>query len=292
MATSLLITGGSGFVGRHLIPLAQAQGFSVSAPSRAALGDLSGRTDWRAWLSGIDCVIHLAGRAHIMQETLGAADVEKAFQQVNAEAVAQLASQSVTAGVRRFVLVSSAKVFGESGHFCGADMAQPQEAYGRSKAEGERALIEATHGASSTMSYAILRPPVIYGPGVKGNIARLDRLARSGFPLPLGGINNQRSMIGLENFCDALLHATLSPQGIYAPSDQDNVSTSEFLRRLIDAKAYRCPLFSVPDVALRAALRLAGKGIMIPRLMGDFTVDGALPGWTPKMPMIDQLKAL
>lgn len=295
MANTLLITGGTGFVGQRLIPLARARGFAVIAPTRAEIGDLSAATDWKPWLGtpgscGIDAVIHLAGRAHVMHETLNPEQIERVFHQVNAEAVAALASQCSAAGVRRFVLVSSAKVFGEGGAFAGADPAKPEDAYGRSKAAGEHSLLNAVQGSASTMSSVILRPPVIYGPGVKGNIARLARLARSGLPLPLGGIANRRSMIGLDNFCSALLHAIEAEPGTYAPSDQDDVSTTEFLRRLARAKGRPSRLIALPPGLLRACLRLAGRGSMIPRLMGDFTVDGVLPGWVPETAMSDQLR--
>jgi UDP-glucose 4-epimerase len=218
-----------------------------------------------------------------------AADLEREFDVTNHLATARLAAQAEAAGVRRFVFLSSIKVHGDSSDRAlgPGDAPAPADAYGRSKLAAERALAE----AANAMSVVVLRPPLVYGPGVKGNFRTMMNAIRRGWPLPLGAIENRRSLIYVGNLADAIRAALDAPPGLYLPSDRDDVSTPELIRRT--AAALHCParLLPVPPALLHALAGIAGKTAAIERLTGSLTVDGALPGWTPPYTMAAGLAA-
>ena len=276
-ARKILVTGSSGFVGQALLPTLRAAGFDPNTPSRQDIGDLGPGADWRPFLFEVDTVIHLAARAHTMEET--AADPAAAFDRINHLGTARLAGQAAAAGVGRFVFLSSVKVHGDESKapLTPRHPTAPADPYGCSKLAAERALTR----YSGRMNVVILRPPLVYGPGVKGNFLSLLRLADRGLPLPLGGLRNKRSLIYVGNLADAILAALRVEPGIYLPSDHDDVSTSDLIRRVADALDRPARLFRAPPRLLRCIAGALGRGPAIERLLGSLTVDGAVPGWNP-----------
>ena len=276
MAGRIVVTGATGFVGGALCGLLRERGREVVALGRAETGDLGPDTDWTPWLGpDIDCVIHLAGRAHVMRET--ADDPSRAYDAVNRGATAALAQQAAAAGVRRIVYMSSVKAMAESGTDIPASAdPKPEDDYGKSKLAAERAL-----RSVAGLETVILRPPLVYGPGVKGNFLRLIRLVDRGVPLPLGLVHNRRSMISLANLCDAAIHAIDCKTGIYCPSDGPALSTADLVRRIAAALGTAPRLIPVPVSLLALAGAVTGRSGMVRRLTGSLAVSGDPPGWTP-----------
>ncbi len=259
----------------------------MSPPAGAKFGDIGPASDWRALLDGAEAVVHLAARVHVMRDH--AADPEAEFDRVNHQATARLAAQAAEAGVRRFVYMSSVKVHGDvSGHpLSAADAPAPIDPYGRSKWAAEKAL--AAHAAR--MEVVILRPPLVYGPAVKGNFLGLMRAIDRGRPLPFAAIENRRSLIYRGNLVDAVRASLAAPPGTYLPSDRDDVSTAALIRRIAAALGRPAHLLPVPVWALRGLAAVAGRSDAMDRLCGSLTVDGTLPGWRPPFTMTDGLAA-
>jgi len=283
----VLVTGAAGFVGRALVPRLEASGYAARLATRAETGDIGPETDWRPLLADIDAVVHLAARVHVMRDR--AADPEREFDRVNHQATATLAAQAAAAGVRRFIFLSSIKVHGDaSDHpLSASDAPAPDDAYGRSKLAAERALA----GLGDDMTVVVLRPPLVYGPGVKGNFHAMLRAIDRGWPLPLGAIANRRSLIYVGNLADAIRAALDAPSGTYLPSDREDVSTPELIRRTAAALGRPARLFPVPPALLRGLAGAAGKSAAADRLTGSLTVDGALPGWQPPFSLAEGLRA-
>jgi nucleoside-diphosphate-sugar epimerase len=260
------------------------------------VGDLADAPDLRAALTGIDAVIHLAGRAHVMRET--AADSEGAFQRANVAATRRLAEQAVGAGVRRFVFLSSVKVNGErtvEQPFTETDPPTPGDAYGRSKWAAEQAL----HGIAAVtgLEVAVIRPPLVYGPGVKANFLRLLRLVERGVPLPLGSVRNRRSLMGVWNLCDLVMACVTHPGAAgetFLASDQEDLSTPDLIRAVATALGRPARLVPFPVGLLRVAGRLLGQGDAVERLVGSLQVDSAkatrVLGWTPPVSIEEGLR--
>jgi nucleoside-diphosphate-sugar epimerase len=306
MAGTIAVTGASGFVGRALCASLREQGRTVLPLVRNAtveqadahvVGDLGPETDWSHALHGVDCVVHCAARVHVMQDD--APDPLGAFRRVNVEGTQTLAMAAAAAGVRRLVFVSSLKVHGEQTlpgvPFQAHTPPAPQDAYGRSKWEAEQALWEVS--STTGLEVVVVRPPLVYGPGVKANFMRLMQLVANGFPLPLGGIHNQRSLLALGNLTDLLQicteHSAAAGQTFLASDDQD-MSTPELIRGLAAAMGRRAALLPVPVSWLRLAGRLTGQTPQIERLMGSLQVDightrGVL-SWVPPLTVQQGLK--
>lgn len=283
---TVLVTGPTGFVGRRVCSALEAAGYSVRPGGRHEVGEIHRGTDWRDVLDGCAAVVHLAARVHVM--TRDPAEGEEAFREVNLHGTAALVQQAAAAGVRRFVFVSTAKVLGESGTDLTPDAPlAPHDAYAVSKAEAEAAVRELSGPGMET---AILRPPLVYGPGVRANFERLMGLAARGWPLPLGAVDNQRSLIAVDNLADAVRHALTCRHGIYHPRDAENWSTRDLIRQLAAAMHRPCRLFPVPPGILRAAGRLTGTYPAVDRLTGTFTINGAMDGWTPPFDSTDALQ--
>ncbi|MDH3702466.1 MAG: NAD-dependent epimerase/dehydratase family protein [Alphaproteobacteria bacterium] len=276
-AGTVLVTGATGFLGTALCPLLTAHGLPVRPAGRDETGDIGPETDWRPLLDGAETVIHLAARAHVMRDR--AADPLAAFQRVNTAATAALARAATDAGIKRFIFVSTVKVLGETARnaLTAGDPAAPQDPYAVSKWQAEQAL--AKHAGAFDL--VILRPPLVYGPGVRGNFLTLLRAIDRGWPLPLGGIDNRRSLIHLGNLADAIRAALTVAPGVYLPSDREDLSTPELIRRLAAALGRPARLIAVPPALLRTGAKIAGRTAALDRLAGSLTVDGALPGWTP-----------
>lgn len=301
------VTGANGFVGRAVLQTIADHGGRAVALVRDAkavetlpqsevreVGSIHGRTDWQAALDGCSAVIHCAARVHVMRDA--AADPLDAFRQINRDGTRRLAQSCAACGVGRLVVVSSVKVNGETTSFdplsgkgipfTAADRPAPDDPYAISKYEAEEA---ATGIAAETgLELCIIRPPLVYGPGAGGNLDRLVRLVRAGLPLPFGAIRNRRSLIGVRNLADLLVHAATRDAAagrIFLASDGEDVSTPDLVRHMADALGRPARLFPVPVALLKAAAGLAGRGADIERLTGSLQID-ARPladtlGWTP-----------
>ncbi|WP_375738000.1 UDP-glucose 4-epimerase family protein [Pseudomonas boanensis] len=306
----VLLTGATGFVGRAVLErLASAQDVHLVAALRrpvpglpgvvstATIAGIDGNTDWRQALDGVSVVIHAAARVHVMNEI--AADPINEFRKVNVEGTLTLARQAAEAGVRRFIFISSIKVNGEgtspSRPYQADDQPAPADPYGVSKLEAEiqlKSLAEATG-----MEVVIIRPPLVYGPGVRANFLSMMRWLQKGIPLPLGAINNRRSLVALDNLVDLIVTCIDHPGAaneIFLVSDGEDLSTSELLRRMGKAMGKSARLLPVPVWVLELGAAALGKRAFSHRLCGSLQVDiykaRALLGWTPPFGVDESLQ--
>jgi nucleoside-diphosphate-sugar epimerase len=297
----ILLTGASGFVGSATLRCALAAGHDVRAVVRRGvapdppvhvvrIADLAPYPGWRQALEDVDAVVHLAARVHVMHGR--AADSLAAFRAVNVEGTRQLANAAVEAGVDRFVFVSSVKVHGETSHdvplTADSPMA-PADAYGRSKAEAEDALREIE--GQSGLQVVVVRPPLVYGPGVGANFLALLKAVYRGVPLPLRCVDNRRSLIYVENLAGLLLlgatHAEAAGRSFLA-ADTPPVSTPQLIAMLGEALDRPVRLAAVPEQWLRLAGRVTGRAAAVDRLLGSLEVDDCstrrLLGWSGHVP--------
>jgi nucleoside-diphosphate-sugar epimerase len=262
-------------------------------------GDLNSSTDWFCALDGVSVVVHSAARVHVMHDTV--ADPLTAFRNVNVDGTLNLARQAALAGVRRFVFISSVKVNGEltspGRAFTEADLPDPQDAYGKSKLEAEQGLRKLS--ADISMEIVIIRPPLVYGPGVKANFAALMSAVQRGWPLPLGAVRNLRSLIALDNLVDFIVTCISNSQAAnqtFLVSDGQDLSTTELVRRIAQAACVPARLLPVPVWALQAGASLLGKGEAIQRLCGNLQVDmskaRSLLGWVPPVSVDEGFRRL
>lgn len=292
----ILVTGGTGFVGSHLCAALVRKEFAVRAAVRAGrrapcddvrtVGDFGGEVNWQPVLEGVDVVVHLAARAHVSQ---GVNSSDRTYMEVNAHATRALAEAAATAGVMRFIYVSSAKVNGESTcvlPFTASDDVHPRGAYANSKWLGEKYVKDV--GRSSGMECAIVRPPLVYGPGVKANFHALMRWVDMGVPLPFKGVRNSRSLISLWNLTDFLasLATRCEPAaGTWMVSDDHDLSTSMLVELIGRAMGRRVRLFKVPEWVLQVGASAMGLRASLDKLYGSLTVDikatTLLLGWRP-----------
>lgn len=295
----LLVTGGSGFVGQALVSKAlldanwqvraSVRGHAPDRPGaeRALVGDLSATTDWRATVAGVDTIVHTAARVHVMRGSV--ADTLSEYRRVNVEVTLNLAHQAVEAGVRRLIFLSSIKVNGErtlSRPYTADDAPAPLDPYGISKLEAEEGLHRIAQ--DGRMEVVIIRPVLVYGPGVKANFHTLMRWLYRGVPLPLGAINNRRSLVARENLVDLILtcarHSAAANQ-TFLVSDDEDLSTPALLRRLSHALGRSAHLLPIPTALLITAARVLGRGDAAQRLCGSLQVDISKTrqrlGWAP-----------
>lgn len=291
MTGRVLVTGASGFVGRTLVNELAADGRSVRAAMRqpadvfarsvevVAVSDLTRPVEWRALLKGVDTVVHLAGIAHA-----GLGIAEEAYDRVNRLATAELAAAANTMGIKRLVFISSIRA--QSGPvssrvLCETDAPQPTEAYGRSKLAAEEAV------RASNIPHTILRPVLIYGEGVKGNLASLMHLAQSPWPLPFGLFRNRRSMLARQNLVSATRLALDEPataNQTYVVADPEPVTLAEMVKALRRGEGRGPGLLPVPPFLFGVALKAMGHAEVWDRLGGELVVDpGKLlaAGWKP-----------
>lgn len=303
-----LVTGVSGMVGRRLCQMLEQRGTRVTSAFRlpnslipgctsACVGEIDGKTQWDIALHNVSIVVHLAARVHVMHETTTNPLAE--FRRVNVDGTLNLARQAAAAGVRRFVFISSVKVNGESTQtgvpFTADDTPAPLDAYGISKMEAEQGLREI--GAQTGMEVVIIRPPLVYGPGVKANFAAMMRWLKCGVPLPLGAIHNQRSLVAIDNLVDLILLCLTHPAAAHQTflvSDGEDVSTTALLRRMGQAMGCPARLIPVPSGMLKLAGALVGKSDVVQRLCGSLQVDIAktrdILGWTPPVSLDEGLR--
>jgi len=309
--TSTLVTGATGFIASHLIPFLVQQGWRVNAAVRrhhlpisqfptvtsTVVGDVHGSTDWQNALRNIDTVIHLAARAHLPE---AANSTEAEFFKVNVEGTTNLVKQSIAAGVKHFVLVSSVGVIAtQSGSpLTERSTCQPRTAYGRSKLQAERSLVKLT--SQGTMSWTILRPPLVYGLGNPGTMQRLIQLVQQGLPLPFGLVKNRRSLIYVGNLVDAIAATLTHPHAlnqVFLVSDGQDLSTPELIGKLAYHLNCPCNLLPIPPICLRIAGNL-GDAVQryvqrplpfntsaIESLLGSLWIDNShvqkMLGWSP-----------
>lgn len=300
---SILITGATGLLGKALVKhLASSEAFSVRAPIRnphicfpdsievLPIADLDASTNWRLVLSGVEVVVHTSARVHVMKEA--ALDPLIEFRKVNVDGALNLARQAAAAGVKRFIFISSIKVNGEGTlpgkPYRAEDVPAPVDAYGLSKLEAEQGLHELA--ASTGMEVVIIRPVLVYGPGVKANFLSMMRWLYKGIPLPLGAIHNRRSLVALGNLIDLIVKCIEHPRAAnqtFLVSDGEDVSTSDLLRRLAGALGKPARLLPVPAWLMHRAAALLGKQAVTRRLFGSLQVDISknqeLLGWTPPL---------
>ena len=291
----ILITGQNGFIGKALFNLLQQQGHKVHGTVRSeqktdkdivAVGDISSTTNWTEVLKDIESVIHLANRAHVLNDK--SKDLLTVFRQVNVDGTIQLAKQAVESGVKRFIFVSSIKVNGEftdQKPFNVNDRPDPQDPYAISKLEAENALRKISK--KSSMEVIIIRPPLVYGQGVKGNFQRLKRLVELGVPLPFASINNKRSLISLDNLIQILAKSISYPalaNQILLVADEQDLSTPELIRKIATSINKPVRLFHFPPNLLKILGKLIGQSKVIERLCENLQIDGvSFLGSDPKL---------
>lgn len=287
---TVLVTGANGFAGRALCPYLVNQGYKVRGTVREGIstgdrqaeiksdvvvGDLLGAPDWSEALDGVDTIVHLAGIAHVLKETEG--NPSAIYRQINTLGTQKLAQAAVEAGVRRFVFTSTLIVNGISTPerpFRESDPVNPYGAYGKSKWDAEQSLLAVA--AESGLETVVVRPPLMYGPGVKGNFLRLLHWVQRGVPLPLASVKNQRSFLGVKNFASLIDHCISHPSAageIFLVSDGENLSTPDLIKRLAQHMNRPARLFPMPPAILGAVARLAGQSHAWQKLGGSLVVD-------------------
>jgi nucleoside-diphosphate-sugar epimerase len=306
----ILVTGATGFVGGALVARAA---LDEAEPVRAAVRraapalpttvkavvvrDLAPDTDWSEALRDVDTVVHTAARVHVMRNA--AADPLAEFRLANVAGTLQLARQAIGAGVRRFVFISSIKVNGErtapGTPYTADDAPAPVDPYGASKHEAEEGLRRLAR--ESGLEVVIIRPVLVYGPGVKANFRSMMRWIEKGVPLPLGAIDNRRSIVALDNLVDLILRCVQHPAAAnqtFLVSDGEDLSTTDLLRRTAAAMGTRARLIPVPAFAIQAAARLLGKSDVAQRLCGSLQVDISktmqLLEWVPPISVDEGLR--
>jgi len=314
LSARVAVTGASGFIGKALVRELVSRAFNVCALGRAvrpasvtpnskviniAIGDINAYTDWTTALIGVDCVVHCAARTHIMHKAAG--DTLAAYRVINVDGSRRLAEQAVAAGVRRLVYLSSIKVNGEQtalgAPFSHSDTPAPQDAYGTSKLGAEQALWDIS--VKTGLEVLVVRPPLIYGPGVKGNLARLLELVRLGLPLPLSALRNKRSLIGLDNLVDLLVRCVDHPEAAghtFLVSDGEDLSTPALFRQMAAAMGRSAWLFPAPVSLLRLAGSALGKRAEIDRLLGSLQIDSShtrqVLGWAPPVSVEEGIRRM
>lgn len=321
--SKILITGASGFIGKTLCKSLSISNRFVRGAVRSmnfnlantdveyvSVGDINAKTNWKDFLVGIDYVIHCAGRVHIMNETKK--NALKIYRSINVNATKQLAEQSAAAGVKKLIYLSSIKVNGENTHnnsnlrdinnknkyiFKHNDNSNPGDPYSISKFEAEEVLWELS--SKTGLEVTVLRLPLVYGHGVKGNLARLIKLIKSNIPLPLSLVKNHRSMIGIDNLVDLLIRCIDHPDAsgkTFLVSDGDDLSTPDFIKQIANSIGCKALLFPVPIFLLKFLGRILGKEKEINRLVGSLKIDSSyvqkVLNWTPPVSVEEGIRRM
>lgn len=306
LESRVVLTGANGFVGRHLADTLMCRGFDFLALSRVSctadypsltIESLGNVDAMKAALSGYSVVIHTAARAHVMQDSVS--DPIDEYRRVNTQITLDLAKAAVAAGVRRFIFISSIKVHGEAtalgSPYRASDTLMPDDPYGMSKLEAEQGLMKLA--GETGLEVVIIRPPLVYGPGVKGNFASLIKLMSKGLPLPLGAIDNKRSLVGIDNLVDLIIRCVDHPAAanqVFLAGDGEDLSTTGLLRGVAEAIGRPAHLIPVPAALLSLGATLLGKRAVAQRLLGSLQVDISkareLLGWEPPMSVKEGLR--
>ncbi|WP_407194110.1 NAD-dependent epimerase/dehydratase family protein [Bradyrhizobium sp. STM 3566] len=299
-----LVTGASGFIGRHVVCALTREGWSIRRTVRrpegtdgeVVIASVGPETDWQAALEGVDAVIHLAARVHHKNDE-GAVEL---YRNVNVEGTLRLARCAAVAGVRHFIFISTVLVHGRSNDgrapFRESDVPTPRGLYATSKTAAEAGLSALAH--DSDMRISVIRPPLIYGAGAKGNFALLMRAVRRGLPLPFGAIRNRRNFLSVQNLSSFILHRLghsdpASKFEIFLLADREQVSTPEFVRCLARASGKSARLFGIPPSLLSAVLRVTGRQDMHDGLIGSLELDiskAIATGWQPQVTLEEGLR--
>ena len=298
----ILVTGANGFIGHALFSQLRNQQHDVIGAVRRSCDypDMTVLVDALSWskaLTNQNVVIHTAAHAHVMNETQP--DALAVYRAVNVERTRKLAEQAADAGVKRFIFLSSIKVNGEQtisgAHFTSKSNAFPEDVYGISKWEAEQALHEVS--ARTGLEVVIIRPPLVYGPGVKGNFLSMLGWLSRGMPLPLGAIQNQRSLVGIDNLIDLIITCidhTAAANQTFLVSDGEDLSITKLLRRMSESLGKPARLIPVPASLLQFGAKLLGKQDMAQRLLGNLQVDIAhtkkVLDWTPPVSVDEGLR--
>jgi nucleoside-diphosphate-sugar epimerase len=307
---NVLVTGANGFIGRILCSTLTDKGHAVRGTFRfqekfihyrksmdcVAVGEIGPDTDWTEALRGVDVIIHLAARVHVMKES--ATDPLSEFRRTNVAATEHLAKMAAKAGVKRFIFLSTVKVNGEQTKdtpFNENDIPCPEDPYAVSKWEAEQALHKISD--ETGLEVVILRPPLVYGPGVKANFLRLLQVVDRNIPLPFLNIDNRRSFIYLENLVDAIVTCCTHPNAkgeTFLVSDGEDVSTPELIRMIASAMNKKAKLFPFAQSSLKTIGTFIGKKEELDRLLGSLSVDSSkirkILNWTPPFSMRDGIQ--
>lgn len=299
----VFITGANGFVGKNLIKELEKHNIPFIAGVRnsftaneVSYGEIQKQKNWAKLLQGADSVVHLAARVHVMNETEN--DPLKLFREVNVEATLNLAKAAKAVGVKKFIFISSVKVNGEvtTDHaFKADDSPKPEDPYGISKFEAEKALMELHE--KDIFDVIIIRPPLIYGPGVKANFEKFFNLVGKGFPLPFGAVNNKRSMVSVFNLSDLIINCLKNPKAsghTFMVSDDYDLSLKELIMKMSEAKNMKAVLIPIPVSLMKLGLSMIGKKDFCVRLFGNLQVDiqntKNILGWKPPYTFVETLK--
>ena len=298
----VLVTGATGFVGRFLLPVLEGEGWTVRAAVRRPSGfqkevivnSIGPNTSWQAALAGVDAVVHLAARVHHPNDR----GAEQLYRDLNVDGTLQLARSAIVAGVKQFVFASTALVYGRNndGHppFGEEDELTPHNPYSRSKVEAEAGLKSLAQGHA--MGVTVVRPPLVYGAGAKGNFALLVRAAKVGVPLPFAAIRNRRAFVSVQNlasFIASRLSASSGGFDVFLVADAEQVSTPEFFTRLAKAAGRKARLFPVPEPLLGSLLTLSRRPDARQSLIGslELNITKALStGWRPPLTLDEGLR--
>lgn len=303
----VLVTGASGFIGRNLCAFLKKSGYFVRGTGRRdghdiswvneyiQVGEINEKTNWQPALAGVDTVIHLAARVHIMREN--AADSLEEFRRVNALGTKHLARMAVEAGVKRFIFTSSVKVNGEGRQapYTEEDVPAPEDAYGVSKLEAEQVLAQIA--AETGFEVTILRLPLVYGPGVKANFRNLIKLVSCRLPIPFKSIKNRRSFLYIGNLIDVIMICLRDPKAVgqtFLVSDGQDVAVPDLIRIIAKAMGKRAILFSLPLGLLKMLCKIVGKTEVLEKLTGSLCVDIGkirnLLNWNPPFTIEEGIK--
>lgn len=296
----VLVTGAGGFVGSSLVPYLRNKGHEVVPVSRRELAggyvipEVGPETEWTAALGGVDAVVHLAARAHVLKDVSDDALAE--HRRVNTEGTRRLVEQCGKQGIGRFVFISSIGVLGnnslrsKNGHaYTEEDDPCPHDDYSQSKWEAEKAI--------EGVPAVVIRPPLIYGPGLPGNLRRLVRLAQRRVPFPMGMVRNQRSLLGMDNLCSLVEICLTKEEAVgqcFLAADEETVSTAGLFGKISRTLGVEPRILPVPEPLLRAVLTAAGKAKMAERLCDTLVVDATkakrVLGWSPEVPLDEGLR--
>ncbi len=301
---TILVTGASGFIGSHVSRWLEAAGYGVHRVVRVAeqpaartfaMGDIDGATDWRAALAGVQAVVHTAARVHVLYESV--ADPVKTFRHINVEATLNLARQAHASGARRFIFLSTIGVLGNYSQYPmrESDTPNPSNAYSASKLEAEQQLLQVAH--ETGLEVVILRPPLVYGPGVKANFHRLMYAIARRKPLPFGLVDNARDFISVSNLCSLIvtcIHHPAAANEVLLAADGQAVSTPALIRKVAGAMGVRTRLVPVPVWILQIGARLLRKERFYHSICSSLRIDThkaqTLLSWQPPQSLDEGLQ--